>query len=255
MSWTIPPETKYSFKKNSRGIVVWAIQAALNDVSQLSDITQDGWYGNRTEARVASYQQAKGLVSDGIFGPASSQKMAQSLEVTVDVSLPDRLIEGFVDGESAGHIGAVNWSVAGGVDCSYLQRRVLDGSDDATIQRAFDGRYQFELLARALRDRVALYLPRIGVQGSTPLGFIPTKQERAWRLAALAHNWPYAADRMSRGYALSDRTAPWVPAGVTFKDGMPVVTYMDWAQFYALGAPEHAADPGLVTKHVQDWTP
>jgi peptidoglycan hydrolase-like protein with peptidoglycan-binding domain len=108
MSWTIPAETKYSHQKRSKGIVVFAIQRALNDV-MAAGLSEDGHYGSRTEGWAATFQEDHNLYADGIFGPASSQQMARNLEALVTVVLPERLIEGFVEGESGGHIGAVNW--------------------------------------------------------------------------------------------------------------------------------------------------
>jgi peptidoglycan hydrolase-like protein with peptidoglycan-binding domain len=93
VTWTIPAETKYSHQRRSKGIVVFAIQRALNDVGD-ADLKEDGEYGSRTEGWVATYQEDHGLFVDGIFGPASSRRMARSLESLVTVSLPERLIEG-----------------------------------------------------------------------------------------------------------------------------------------------------------------
>jgi hypothetical protein len=252
MSWTIPAETKYSHQKRSKGIVVFAIQRALNDV-MAAGLSEDGHYGSRTEGWAATFQEDHNLYADGIFGPASSQQMARNLEALVTVVLPERLIEGFVEGESGGHIGAVNWSVAGGVDCSYLQRRVLDGSDEKTKERAFDGRYQFTLMARTTRDRYRAFFERRS-DHSTQIDYIQSGNERSWRLAALAHNWPYAADRLSWGHHISSAPAPWVPDGTTFQDGTYVKTFWDWARYYALGAPEHN-HRGSVTRFVTDWSP
>jgi peptidoglycan hydrolase-like protein with peptidoglycan-binding domain len=247
MSWTIPAETRYSFKRGSRGIVVWAIQRNLNNVDSRG-LLEDGMYGRRTEAAVATFQEDHDLFVDGIHGPASSLKMARVLEFTVSILLPHRLIEGFVEGESAGHVGAVNWSSPGGVDCSYLQRRVLNGATDATKERAFDGAYQYKLLARTTRDRYKAFLGRPGAQ----------THERAWRLAALHHNYQYAADKLSRGpwqtaYATSEQE--WVVnIGAHFEDGSLVTTPLEWCTFYC-GFPQRAGWPGHVTKHVTDWNP
>lgn len=252
MALAIPQKTPYTIKRGMSGAAAYAVQRALN--SRGYRLSEDGVFGQLTKAAVISWQGATGLLADGLFGPASSSRMADVLLDTVPTPLPQGLGEGFVYAESGELIAAVNRSVAGGVDCGYTQRRVLeaDYGDDAVIRRAFDSRYQLALLARTVAERRAAYRYRTGVASPTVLAYIPTPEERAWRLAALHHNWPYAAETLSKGGRLSDKTATWAPVGLTFPDGHPVRTYWEWAQFYALGAPEHG-HPGLVTARVQSW--
>jgi hypothetical protein len=248
MAWQLPAKTEYIFDRDSPpGIVNWAIQRNLNSLGE--SIAEDGEYGRQTANAVGRFQTSWGLGADKRFGPATSMRMAEIFGL--NVILPEGLATGFVLGESSGDIGAVNHSVPGGVDVSYLMRRVYDGSDDLTIERAFDARYQFNLLARTTRQRYRRFRD-FAQAHSNQISYITSARERSYRLAALAHNWPYAADRLARGYYLSSAPAPWVPQGTSFEDGTAVETFWDWARFYALGAPEHR-HRGLVTRFVDDW--
>lgn len=245
-----PADTKYSFKKDDLHVGVWAIQHALNRIplqAYPDDLIVDGHYGEETEKNVIAYQRATGLVADGIFGPACQARLVRSIEVRTPMGLPANLIRSIVEGESGNAIACVNWSVPGGVDCGYVQRRVYSdgGFKQTEVERAFDSFYQFALLAKALRSRKDYYVGRAGVINR------PDKHEYAWRLATLYHNWPYGANRLAEGYVLSNQKVTWV-SGVKFNDGSPVVTYADWAKFYSMGAEEHS-HKGLMVKYVSDW--
>lgn len=255
-----PADQKYSFKKGDTHVGVWAIQRALNGID-LSGypyvLTEDGGFGLETEKCVLAYQRATKLTADGIFGPASQARLVRSLEVRTPSHVPVGLIRSVVEGESGNLIACVNWDVPNGVDCGYTQRRVSSTNTPSSwptgatfkqteVEAAFDSFKQFSILASGLRSRKDNYVNRAGVINRAD------KHEYAWRLATLYHNWPYGANRLADGYALSNRVADWVPAGVKFTDGTPVVTYTDWAQFYALGSPAHS-HKGLMVKYVSDW--
>jgi hypothetical protein len=156
------------------------------------------------------------------------------MRADADGSVPGGLIDAIVLGESGGYIAAVNWSVAGGVDCGFTQRRVTQPYSTAAVQRAFDSLYQFNLLQDNLLDRFRDFSNYAYVKGRGD------RVEFAWRLAVLHHNWPYGASRLAQGFQLSLTKATWVPAGTKFEDGQPVVTFRDWAKFYAMGSKAHS---------------
>ena len=243
MTW-VPSHTIFSSEEGDKGIVVYAIQQALNDTG--ANLTTDSVFGGTTVEAVKRFQGKRRLVADGVFGPKSSKSMALALIPKVETSAPKGLIRGLVEGESGNHIGAVNWSVPGGVDCSYTQRRVYDAqlTDRTVVERAFDPLYQLGLFNHRLKDRFASFLPRV------------ENRERAWRLAVLTHNYPYAAEQYAEGtwpsvYALNPQ--PWVKnIGARFPDGVAVETPHDWCRHYSLSAPEHN-DPGTMTKYVKEW--
>lgn len=226
----IPRQTVYSSERGDRGLVVWAIQRGLN--SRGAGIAEDSDYGPQTERAVKDFQITEGLGADGVFGPQSSNALVERLERDVEVELPAGLIGGIIETESQGQIGAINWNTPGGVDCSYLQRRVYESEfDTAAERRAFDGPYQLRLLGRTVRERFNRFYAR------------NENKVRAWRLAALAHNYPYAAEQLSYGpWQTRYSTSPqaWVEAvGARFDDGAAVRTPLEWCQYMALGSAGH----------------
>lgn len=250
MKLVIPRTTPYEIKRKHRGIKVWAIQRALNGLDY-GPLVEDGIFGRKTEDMVLAYQISKVLYQDGIFGPKSSASVAAELTglATQTVRrLPAGLLRSIVEGESGNLIAAVNWSVSGGVDCGYTQRRVYeaDYEEEEIVKRAFDSSYQIKLLARGLRSRHDSYFGKPGA----------TSHEQAWRLAVLHHNYPAATERIVAagiGGLTSYYTTPqaWVAAiGAKFPDGEPVRTPLDWCQHYALGNPAHQ-EPGRMTKYAE----
>lgn len=248
MKLVTPRTTPYEIKRRQRGIKVWAVQRALNSID-FGPLAEDGIFGRKTEDSVLAYQIAKVLYPDGVFGPKSSASVAAEITglVTKEVRrLPSGLLRSIVQGESGSLIAAVNWSVPGGVDCGYTQRRVFakDYENGKVVKRAFDSRYQIKLLATGLKSRHDSYYGRPGA----------TSHEAAWRLAVLHHNYPAAAERIVdvgigglSSYYTTEQT--WVTAiGVKFPDGTPVRTPLEWCQHYSLGNAAHG-EPGTMTMY------
>jgi peptidoglycan hydrolase-like protein with peptidoglycan-binding domain len=249
-----PASTKYSFKKGDKHQGVWAIQRGFNSC-YATGLTEDGSFGTMTDAAVRQWQEdhlTTVKVVDGIFGPASQKTFVSSLEKRADqdIILPAGILASLTAAEGGNYIAAVNWSIPGGVDCGYIQRRVYRNSAGAWVEsevkQAFDSLYQLKTLAFTLRSRKDYYVTRPGVVNRA------NKHEYAWRLALLHHNWPYGAQRLADGYMLSSKTATWVPQGTKFTDGTPVVTFSDWAKFYAMGAPEHN-HIAVTTRLITSW--
>ena len=237
--FTDPPRTtKYSFKKGDTHLGVWAIQKFLNHLYAPS-LSEDGAFGEATETAVKRYQKAVAATADGVVGPTTQGRIVRSVIVRTPagLKLPKGLLEGIIDAESGRFLAAANASVPGGIDLGLTQRRVYGPPFKAAeVQAAMDPFSNIERSVRTLYDAYKLYSSRLGTG------------EYAWRVAALAHNWPSAADQLSRGQTLSTtRTATWAPPGTKFTDGAPVVSWRDWAEFYAIGSKAHN-HAGLVTK-------
>lgn len=248
--FSVPPsKTIYEFKKGDPdGVGIASLQVALNETGYQPELVVDGNFGDETEVAVKDYQTSKGLGADGVAGLKTQTKLADGFGRTAKTlyALPSGLIYGLVEAEAGFRIGAVNWSQPGGVDCGYVQRRVYGPPwNELDIKKAFDPELQIGKFAEDTRKRYDSFSDKTrypAVQGK------PNPTEYAWRLACLYHNWPYAADRLAKGFQLSavEPSDPWWPTGVTFDDGEPVLTYRDWAAFYAMGSSLHGHDGRVV---------
>jgi peptidoglycan hydrolase-like protein with peptidoglycan-binding domain len=246
-----PRESVYSTRVGDDGWPVYALQSGLNDTQQgLPTLVEDGSFGPATNDVVKKFQSSVGLIIDGAAGPQSQIRIVEFLDSRVHKELPHvpgGLMRGFAEGEGGNNLAAVNWSVAGGVDCGIVQYRVLGPPYDMSkLKSAFS---PYDAIVSAAKnwqvqaDRFYTYT------------YVSTRRDRteyAKRLAVLSHNWPYGASRLAQGFSLSDRTADWVPKGLRFPDGHPVNTYSDWAQYYAMGSTAHSWK-GFIPRFVTDW--
>jgi hypothetical protein len=254
----IPSTTTVALKTGMTGVVVWALQKALDDLYGIT-VSPDGDFGSLTLAAVKKFQDSVDLTADGVAGPLTQRALVQAHVATTeeDYSLPRGLLEGFAAAEGGWLLGAVNWTVAGGVDCGVFQRRVYsaDYADAAVVRRAFDVRYQARLLASNLTSLRGIFISRAGTNDGTM-----NANEKAWRLAALNHNYPSGADTLSRT-PVTQLSAYWrtpqewvVNVGAKFPDGRSVTTPLEWTHLYAgLFAPSHGWNGG-VTRYVTSWT-
>jgi peptidoglycan hydrolase-like protein with peptidoglycan-binding domain len=246
--WPIHKQTPFSIKEGMEGWPVWSLQAGLRNLG--NSVAVDGDFGPQTIVALKNYQGKFALTADGIAGPVTQKSILTQL-VPGAFGLPDGLIMGFCASEGGWLFAAVNWGTLGGVDCGIIQRRVYerDYENFSVISRAFDSSYQMLALAKALHEQRDLYATRPAVNKNKTL---------LWRLAALYHNYPLAADTISKvGFAgLSsywNSSANWVLAiGARFSNGDLVRTPLQWCQFYALGS-ESRHHKGVVTKYV-DWS-
>jgi len=260
---TLPDKQPYSV---SDVINVWAIQKILNQVAK-TELVLDGIFGEKTESQVKNYQKNRNLGADGVAGPKTQQRMIDGWLNQVH-GLPLNLLDGQVLGESGGMFTAVNWSKPPGCDCFVIQQRLypIEGTNVFGTQQLMTAASVREQLVNSsinLRNRYEIYLRRDGTQNSNVLDYIPTAEERAWRLAMLFHNYQTGADNYSkeRDHHSSYWTTPqdWVTEvnngkGYKFSDGAPVRTPFEWCQNYALGSPEHN-HKGNVCALVEDWKP
>jgi hypothetical protein len=180
MNWEVPRNIPYTLKRDDDGMAVWALQRCLNSFTDLGFKTaEDGDFGPRTEANVKAYQGMVKLEADGVVGPQTQMRLAQSCVIRVDSTkaLPKNLLLAVVRGESGGLIAAVNWSVPGGVDCGFTQRRIPVPYTEAQAKDAFDSRQQIERLRTELTDRFRAFSREDTVRSRSDAA------EYAWRLA------------------------------------------------------------------------
>jgi hypothetical protein len=265
MAWQIPrtnkgvqPKQVVTIKKGDVGIPVWSLQKAL-DARYGIAVGADGAFGTQTETAVVSYQRAKNLTADGVVGPMTQRTLVRDIVDARDKQspqVPTHLLYGFAEMEGGNLLAAVNDSVAGGIDCGTFQRRVYtaDYGTNAVVERAFNNSYQCDLLADRLVELRSIFISRAGTNDG--YGLVPA-EEKAWRLACLNHNYPSAADRLSRTpIAKLDpywtKPADWVTVhNYKFSNGLPVRTPLDWCNFYAGVLGDYS---GNVTKYVKSWS-
>jgi peptidoglycan hydrolase-like protein with peptidoglycan-binding domain len=263
MTWTLPGRggtatvLHPTIKKGDRGIVVWAFQKALDDLYSIA-VTPDGDFGPHTYDVVRAFQKGEGLTMDGVAGPVTQKHLVTRHVVAHRENVPKGLMDGFAAMEGGWLIAPMNWSTPGGVDCGAFQRRVYaaDYGNNAVIERAFNTGYQARLLCGNLLELRSIFGPRAGTRDGSM-----DANEKAWRLAALNHNYPSAADRLSRT-PIKSLTSYWTSAqewvsryGFKFPDGWAVRTPLEWAHLYAGVLDGAHGHRGNVTKNVSDWTP
>lgn len=259
MDITIPSATVYSVREKDAGLVVYALQKALNHFAMPDHkIATDGTFGKSTTWATRFFQGTFFMEVDGVAGPATSAQLCELLcaEQEVNHELPDKILLSKVRYESSETLGAVNWSKAGGVDCCFTQRRVVEADyhNAPVVERAWDPPYQAELSGSRVRELHDLNLK---------FGSKIRRDETAWRVAVLAHNYPTLADQIRRvGFKglSSYYTTPqdWTifydkngrPFRLKFPDGHEVATPLEWGQRYALGNPGHN-EPGQAVKLVE----
>ena len=242
---TIPSSTK----QGDDGWPVYALQTGLNAVS-FSSGGADGAFGPMTDKAVRSFQDKYNLVVDGIAGSATQRRISILIDAETHSnhdSLPVGLLRGFAESEGGNNLGAVNWSVGGGVDCGVVQIRCYGPPfEQSAMKNAYDPAKAMEKVAVTFLGRTA---------SMRTMAYAKQRSlEFAMRCAALAWNWPYAAEQYAKFGSLGSsagNNATWAVIGgnrVKFSDGAPVMTWQDWCQFYALGG-KHGE--GRVTRFVE----
>lgn len=252
--YSLPARTEYSYSRTKYEKVahqgVWALQTVLYQINpDLGVAFADGFFGERTEQAVKSYQSRRGLVADGIAGPTTQKRMVVGWKNQVEAggTAKEGLLDGFLELEGGFLLAPVNWSVAGGVDVGAVQNRVYDQSgttswpltngvptqqllssvifDPNVVGLVLDAKYTISDLGADLRQRRNTYFN----DKNRLYPYTRSNDRHAWEMAALYHNWPYAADRLARGYELSDKIAPWVPQSL---QDQGINTYAEWADYY-----------------------
>lgn len=84
-------------RRGSRGAAVASLQRGLNTwVGQsrlsMAPLKEDGIFGPLTEARVRSFQRAKGLLIDGIAGPRTLNALRTTIQGIGDLTIPASVV-------------------------------------------------------------------------------------------------------------------------------------------------------------------
>lgn len=213
-----------AFRRPDSSWAVIALQANLNDVSD--ELALDGVFGRQTEGVVKRFQAHRGLVADGIAGPATQERLCMGLmqPAATAHNLISGLLRGLVENESGFLVAAYTPHPSdSGFDLGAFQDAYTEpGSQDAYLH-SLRVAAMAEQTGGELRSRYDLYTGR---------GIPP---RRAWELSALCHNWPWAADRLSRGLPLSDEPAQWVIDA----SGGRLSTPHEWADAYITKATKY----------------
>lgn len=260
--YSLPAKTEYSYSRSKYEEVahqgVWALQNVLYQINPDLGISfADGYFGERTEQAVKSYQSRRGLTADGVAGPATQKRMIVGWKNQAEDSggVIEGLLDGFCEAEGGWLLAPVNWTVAGGVDVGAVQNRVYDLSittdsewdnnlvngvpnqtlldkvvfDPNRIEDVLDAKLMINNLGVDLLRRRNAYYKGTNNIGSVIYPYTKGNNRRAWEMSALYHNWPYAANLIASGGHLSDKEAPWVPQAL--KD-QGINTYAEWADYY-----------------------
>jgi hypothetical protein len=100
-------------EEGENGWRAYALQVDLNALGFSLEL--DGAFGATTKKALTAFQEATGLVADGVAGPATQAKVLSLLGSLVHEDLsgvPDGLMRGFAEGEGANVLAATNWSVS-----------------------------------------------------------------------------------------------------------------------------------------------
>jgi hypothetical protein len=136
---------------------------------------------------------------------------------------PKGLLHGVCDGESGGEIDCVSTAYSDGSrDYFAFQRHMLNPNTEQ-LQRAANVRGEANRVAMQFREAFQRF-KKINTQ---------LTEQRAWELAILNHNWPYAAEQIAKGNtAFLEKPAAWVEAIGAHENGRLIRTGWEWANFY-----------------------
>lgn len=226
-----PPDrttSQLNVREGDQGWPVYAIQCGLIACGAVQ-LRPDGDFGPKTRDVVRWVQGANGLTIDGVVGYVTRQSVVKGVcnRIADEIdAIPGGLPHGLAHGEGGDNPAAVNWSVAGGVDCGAFQIRVYGPPYPLDrLKVAFDP-YQAgrESMLNIVSRAKSFAKPHSGCP-FTPL-----------QLAVLAHNWPYAAQKYHDTGTIPnpDGPAAWSPTSLPVADR----TRAGWCRFYvkAMGA-------------------
>jgi hypothetical protein len=212
-----------------------------NDVAVLQlnlDLTVDGDFGDKTFEAVKSWQEKYNLDPvDGIAGPDTQRSIVVQLSrpATRLHNLPAGILKSIVSNESGFILAAAGpHSGDSGWDVGAFMRSSGATPPNTNQTRSF---FNVKKSAEWTANHLATTKSELGVPvDSRYLSEIGkgNKEEFAWMLAILAHNWPYAADNIARwGHIFVDADDDDFPANwIVIASGGRLSTPRQWVTSY-----------------------
>ena len=216
------------YRRGDQGWQTAVLQQTLNGFG--NRLALDGDFGPATETVARSFQSHRDLKVDGVIGAASQERMCLELATPAArrYNLPPGLARGALENESSFMLAA--WTEHpsdAGFDLGAWQ----DSYTSPGTQESYHASLNVSVMAYRTCETYRRSYDRYRVSG--------TASELAWQCAALYHNWPSAADRMSKGLAPqrsgSDDPAGWVEQA----SGGRLRTPREWADAYIAAATKH----------------
>lgn len=209
-----------SFKLGDNHWAVAALQINLNVFG--NTLVPDGVFGPATDKVCRAFQRHRGLVVDGIIGPASQQRMCIDLATPAArrYGLPAGLARGIMESESGFMLSA--WTEHpsdAGFDLGVWQDSYTRPASQASYAKSLN----VSAMAFETCEKLRTVYNRYRNAGAV--------EKLAWECATLYHNWPAAADRLARG--LGPTSQPDTPATwVQIASGGRLSTPREWANAY-----------------------
>lgn len=184
-----------TFKLGREGWPVIACQIAINSHFATPPLTLDGVFGPHTQQAAKEVQAACHVTVDGVLGPESQEAFVKAKCKHAEKSTtPAGLLAGLCNIESSYSWPCVSPLNSNGTHDYGVTQWSLANPDTAQLRAAFNPDTSAHTLAGEVRGFRNAFL------GMSAVG----SGQRAWELAALAHNWPAAA------YALAEGNAAWL---------------------------------------------
>lgn len=196
---------RYRKRRRLEGWDVFALQSALNfeegPDSIRTPLEVDGIFGTKTRRALLDWQDALGLVEDGIAGPASHRAIGIHIATVLGdtYGLPAGLPRGHLERETQYISGEYTEPYTSGVaagsrDCGVVQRNTRFH----LVANAFDVVDSLNVLCNQLVEKYEEYTGE-GVKG-----------RRAWELACGSWNAPAWTDKLAREGTLTEAQSEWI---------------------------------------------
>jgi peptidoglycan hydrolase-like protein with peptidoglycan-binding domain len=227
MTWEPTPKYRFSTKLGMQGIEVWALQINLNQVDN-NKLTLDGVFGPATDKAVREYQKTQSLEVDGVAGVMTQRSLVIKLttEATTKYHLPPGLLKSLASNESGFVLASYSKHPSdGGFDLGPYQRSFPPADmNSAGYQNALNAASMANFSGSSMRAQKDTFAkaPKVG------------SVQRAWELAVLNHNWPFAAHNLAFLGSIypnaAEDTAPqdWIKVA----SGGRLSTPRQWVQHY-----------------------